>query len=147
MIRFLSTALTVSLVLASSLRADLKRTLAEPNLEKRSGLAMSNAKFACQNARAAYERGDDEQVAAAVSEIQESVNLAYTSLKGTGKDPRRSSKWFKKAEIEMRSLLRKLESVQEMMSIDDRAILDKVKAQVELVHDELLLGLMQGEKK
>jgi hypothetical protein len=33
------------------------------------------------------------------------------------------------------------------MSYTDRALLDKVKARVQQVHDELLLGLMEGKKK
>ena len=55
-----------------------------------------------KRARAAYEKGENDEVAAALAEIQESVDLAYTSLTKTGKDPRRSPKWFKKAEIETR---------------------------------------------
>ena len=42
-------ALVVSLFAVESLRADLKRALAEPNLEKRSGLALQNAVAAYQS--------------------------------------------------------------------------------------------------
>ena len=91
------------------LRADLKPALAEPNLEKRSKLALDNAAAVYQAARSAYEKGDNDRAAAAVAEIQESVDLAYKSLTETGKNPRKSPKWFKKAEIETRDLLRKLD--------------------------------------
>jgi hypothetical protein len=75
------------------------------------------------------------------------VDLADTSLRQTGKDPRKSSKWFKKAEMETRDLVRKLESFQQMMGLDDRPMLDKVKARVQQVHDDLLLGIMEGKHK
>ena len=129
------------------LRADLKQALAEPNLEKRSKLALDNAAAVYQAARSAYQKGESESVAAAVTEIQESVDLAYRSLTQTGKNPRRSPKWFKKAEIETRDLLRKLESFEQELSFTERPMLEKVKARVQEVHDNLLLGLMEGRKK
>jgi len=136
-----------SIVLAGALRADLKRALAESNLEKRSALALENAAAAYQLARTAYERGDEPQVSAAADEIVESVKLAHTSLTATGKDPRKSPKWFKRAEIETRSLLRNLEGLQQRMSFADRSSLDNARAMVQQVHDDLLLGLMQGKKR
>ena len=47
----------------------------------------------------------------------------------------------------MRDLLRKLDGFQQQMSFSDRPLLDKVKATVQQVHDDLLQGLMQGKKK
>jgi len=140
-------ALAIGAVLAATLQADLKRARAEPNLEKRSQLALENAFTAYQSARAAYDKGDSQQVAAAVDEIQESVELAAASLKDTGKDPRRSPKYFKKAEIETRDLLRKLDGFQQEMDFSERPALDKVRAAVQQVHDDLLLGLMEGKHK
>jgi hypothetical protein len=136
-------------VLASAgwLRADLKQAMAEPNLEKRSKLALENASAAYQTARAAYDSGENEKVSAAATEITESVDLAYTSLMKTGKDPRRSPKWFKQAEIETRNLLRRIETFQQQMSFADRDLLDKTKAKVQQVHDDLLVGLMEGKHK
>jgi hypothetical protein len=65
----------------------------------------------------------------------------------TGKDPRKSPKWFKQAEIETRSLLRRIETLQQQMSFSDRELLDKTKAKVQQVHDDLLVGLMEGKHK
>ncbi len=135
------------LVIAVTAQADLKRAMAEPNLEKRSGLALDNALAAYQTARAAYDKGENDQAAAAIAELQESVDLAYNSLTQTGKDPRKSPKWFKKAEIETRDLSRKLESFEQAMSFTDRPMLEKAKARVQQVHDDLLLGLMEGKRK
>ena len=135
------------LALAGSARADLKQALAEPNLEKRSQLALNNSMAAYKTARAAYEKGENDQVAAGIAEIQESIELAYTSLTQTGKDPRRSPKWFKKAEIDTRDLLRRLDAFEHEMSFSDRDMLEKVKMKVQQVHDDLLVGLMEGKHK
>jgi hypothetical protein len=140
-------ALAAVLATAGPVRADLKQAMAEPNLERRSKLALDNAAAAYQTARAAYDAGENEKVAAAANEITESVDLAYASLMKTGKDPRKSPKWFKQAEIETRNLLRRLETFQQQMSFADRELLDKTKAKVQQVHDDLLVGLMEGKHK
>jgi len=140
-------ALSMGLLVSGVLQADLKRAQAEPNLEKRSQLAMDNALAAYQAARTAYDKGDNTQAAASIAEIVESVDLADTSLRETGKDPRKSSKWFKRAEMETRDLLRKLQSFQDTMGFEDRPMVDKVKARVQQVHDDLLLGIMEGKHK
>jgi hypothetical protein len=145
--RWLLAALAMGLMSGGPLRADLKRAQAETNLEKRSQLALDNAAAQYQLARAAYDKGENDRAAAAIAEILESVDLAYASLKQTGKDPRKSSKWFKKAEMETRDLARKLESFGQVMGFTDRPMLDKVKARVQQVHDELLLGIMEGKHK
>jgi hypothetical protein len=128
------------------LRADLKRAMAEPNLEKRSGLALDNALAALKSARAAYDMGDNDQVAKDAAEVLESVDLAATSLNQSGKNPRRSA-WFKKAEISTRDLSRRIQDFQDQMSYVDRPLLDKVKIRVQEVHEQLLMGVMEGKKK
>ena len=145
--RWPAATLAICLALAVGLRADLKKALAEPNLEKRSQLAMDNARAAYLAARAAYEKGENEKVVAGIAEMQESVELAHTSLTETRKDPRRSPKWFKKAEIETRDLLRKIEAFEQEMGFVERPMLEKAKASIQQVHDELLLGLMEGKHK
>jgi hypothetical protein len=145
-IGFPAAALALFLVPGGVLRADLKRAMAEPNLEKRSGLALDNAAAALKAAREAYDKNDSDLTAKDAAEIQESVDLAYDSLVQSGKNPRNSS-WCKKAEISTRDLSRRLESFQEQMSYSDRPMLDKVKADVQKVHDDLLMGVMEGRKK
>ena len=125
----------------------LDQVRAEPNLEKRSALALENAVNALKQAREAYDTGEIARVTAKVGEVQESVELAYSSLMATGKDPRKNAKWFKRAEIQTRDLLRSMDSLQHDMSFDDRALLDKPKERVQQVHDDLLTGLMEGKRK
>lgn len=145
--RILWTAVALGLVVAAALPAGLKEVLAEPNLDKRSKLALENAGAAYQAARSAYVSGDNKGATADLHEVQESVEVAYAALQATGKDPRKRPKWFKKAEMDTRDLLRRLESFQQSMSFYDRASVDPVKAKVQQVHDELLMGLMEGKHK
>ena len=140
-------AIALALMLTGPLSADLSRARAESNLEKRSQLAMDNAAAAYQAARAAYDKGENDRAAASLAEVEDSVELAYAALNQTGKDPRKSPKWFKKAEMETRDLLRKLDSFQQAMSFSDRNMVDKAKARIQQVHDDLLMGLMEGKRK
>ena len=131
----------------SSSSADLSQARAEPNLEKRAKLALDESAAALATARVDYEHGDTEKVAADAAGIVDSVDLAFLSLTQTGKDPRKSSRWFKYAEIQTRDLLRKLDTLQRDMNFTDRPMLDKTKVEVQQVHDKLLLGLMEGKPK
>jgi hypothetical protein len=139
-------AVMLALLSGGAVRADLKRALAEPNLERRSGLALQNALEALKSARAAYDKDDNDQAAKGIAEVLESVELAAASLTQSGKDPRRSD-WFKKAEIATRDLSRRIESFEDQMSYSDRPMIENLKTRVQQVHDELLLGVMEGKKK
>ena len=142
-------AIAIGCVLVSSALwcADLQQVRAEPNLEKRAKLALENAGVQLEAARTAYQKDDTSGVTAATTEMQESVDLAYSSLNDTHKDPRKSPKWFKYAEIQTRNLLRKLDTFQHDMSFQDRPMLDKAREDIQQVHEKLLLGLMEGRPK
>ena len=140
-------ALALTLAGGAAASTELDAVRAEANLEKRSKLALDNAASALRSAREAYQAGDTATVTSKADEIGESVDLAYNSLTETGKNPRKSPKWFKHAEMETRELTRRLEDFAQQMNYNDRAILDKIRARIEQVHDELLTGLMEGRKK
>jgi len=129
------------------LPADLKIALNERDLGKRSKLALDNAEVALKEAREAYQKGDNQALAAAAQEIEDSVSLAWDSLESTGKNPRKSPRWFKHAEIETRNLLKKLDTLQHDLAFEDRPVLDKAKARLQKVHDDLLKGVVEGQGK
>ena len=139
--------LSCLLLTAGAARADLKAALAERDLGKRSKLALDNAAANLKEARNAFHHGETAELTAAVAEMRESVDLAYDSLKSTGKDPRRSPKWFKQAEIATRDLIKKVDTLQQDLNFQDRGMLNDLKTRLQQVHDELLLGLMEGKKK
>jgi hypothetical protein len=141
-------ALGLGLISAPGLLpGDLKIALNEHDLGKRSKLALDNAGVALKEAREAYQKGDDTALAAAAAEIEDSVSLAWDSLESTGKNPRKSPRWFKQAEIETRNLLKKLDSLEHDLGFEDRPVLDKAKARLQKVHDDLLKGVMEGKGK
>ena len=142
-----SVSLGVILLAAGGLGAGFEQAKSEPNLEKRSKLALDNAEQALTDARAAYAKGEGARVQALVQEILESVELAATSLHDTGKNPRKSPRWFKHGEIVTRDLMRRLDAFQREMNVADRPRLDAVKAKVQQVHENLLLGVMGGKEK
>jgi hypothetical protein len=49
--------------------------------------------------------------------------------------------------MDTRDLGRRLDSFAQEMSYTDRPALDKVRAQVQHAHEELLTGLMEGKRK
>jgi hypothetical protein len=140
-------AASLALLFVPVSHADLKKALAEPDLEKRSKLSLDNAFAAYQAARDAYRKGDGQQAQASIDEVEQSVDLAYQSLSDTNKNPRKNPRWFKNAELATRDLSRRIASFQDEMSYTDRPMLDKLKTRVQQVHDDLLLGLMEGRKK
>jgi tetratricopeptide (TPR) repeat protein len=128
--------------------ADLAAVQAEPNLVKRARGALDNAAAAYKAAEEAYiKKGDPEQANAALDEVSQSVELAYASLRQTGKNPVKSPGQFKAAEIRTRELLRRLGDLRQAMSALDRDHIDTVRAAIQKVHDDLLAGIMGGKKK
>jgi len=140
-------ALAIALYFVMPLRADLKEIAAEANLEKRAEKALANAEVSLKTAEDSYlSKGDLKDTSAALDELADSVRLAYASLAETHKNPSKSPKYFKRAEIKTRELLRRLEDFRQQMGVDDRGVTDKARAVVQKVHEDLLAGIMSGKK-
>jgi hypothetical protein len=147
-IRFLRvTAVVLGVAAAAPARADLTAAKSEPNLERRAEKALDNAAQAFQSAQKTYlVKGDVKETDSLLEEVRISIDLAYESLRQTGKNPSRSPKHFKKAEIRTRVLLRRMRDFRDQMSALDRDELDRVRAGVQKIHDDLLSEIM-GQKK
>lgn len=135
------------LILVLALAFDLTSVTTEPNLEKRSERALDYANLALDAARDHYNAGDYDKSQIDFLEVRDSVELAYQSLSDTGKDPRKDPKFFKRAELRTRELLRRLEGIASGMSSVDRGALEKVRERISEVHDNLLNGIMSKRKK
>ena len=120
---------------------DLAAIKLEPNLERRSDLALGNASAAMDTARDAA--ADDVKLKAALTEVRESVDLAYQSLVESGKSARRNPKFFKRAELKTRELMRRLEGLAQAVDADDRVFVENVRERVSKVHDDLIQDIMQ----
>lgn len=122
--------------------ADLAAARAEPNLEKRYAKALDNAFTAVGEARKAYDESRAAEFVQALAEARESVELCDESLRKTGKNPARSPKHFKRAELRLRDLLKRLEALRQYAGVDDREPVEKVKDRIQYLHEELLLDIM-----
>jgi hypothetical protein len=134
------------LLLTLVLALDLTGIKAEPKLEKRSELALQYADSEVDAAREAYKKGDMDASKAALGEVQAGVQLSYDSLMATGKDPRRNSRPFKQAEKATRQILRRLDSLSDLMSAFDRGAVEPVQHTVSDIHDKLITGIMGKQK-
>ena len=126
--------------------ADLAVVRAEPDLEKRSEKATTAASDAFAVAKKAFRDGDKAGETAALAEIHEAVNIAMKSLEDSGKDARRSPKYFKKAEIALRKLLRNLDDLRIAKSVEERKAIEDLIPVVLEAHDKVLLGIMTKKK-
>jgi hypothetical protein len=113
----------------------------EPNLERRSERAMDNASAAMDLARETS--SDESKLKANLEELRDSVDLAYQSLLDAGKSARRNPKFFKRAELKTRELMRRLEGLALAVDPDDRPVVENVRARVSKVHDDLIQDIMQ----
>ncbi len=135
-----------SLATALPLRADLSKAKAEPNLERRARLALDNAEGQFRLASSAYKAGDWQKTVAALQEIRESVDLAYVSLRQTGKSPR-NSKHYKNLEVKTRSLLKRIEELRRSMSFEEREQLAPLAEYLQELHDVVLRSIMSPPEK
>lgn len=139
-------ALLCSFSTASLWAIDLASIQQEPNLQRRSQLAMDSANSALDAARAAYQANDLDKTRLSLDEAGEAVTLAYDSLQQTGKEARRDPKFFKRAEVATRQMLRRIEGMAEGMNFEDRPLVDKLRDRVAAIHENLLQDIM-GKKK
>lgn len=130
-------------VLILCLAFDLASIKLEQNPEKRSELALENANAVMDAARDASSASDAQKVKIALTEVADSVELAYQSLAESGKNARRSPKYFKRAELKTRELMRRLEGLAQAIDPQERPFVEGVRDRVSKVHDELLQEIMQ----
>jgi len=125
--------------------ADIGAVKSEPDLGKRSELALANADHAIDEAKEAYSSGNDKVQQAALVEVQESVEASYDALERSNKAPRRS-KYYKNAELKVRALIRRLASFREEVGFDTRQSVDAVIKKLSDVHDQLINDVMSKKK-
>ncbi|MBI3207887.1 MAG: hypothetical protein HYZ37_03180 [Candidatus Solibacter usitatus] len=125
---------------------DLASVRAEPNLEKRYWMALEFSALRVTSARKDYEEGRIKDFTSGLGLAAEAVALCDASLRSTGKNPSKSPRHFKRAELKMREILRRLRTLEDEVSIDERGIVAKIRMRIQEIHDELLLDIM-GRRK
>ena len=125
--------------------ADVAGVKAEPDPERRSEIALTSADKAIDAARQAYNGGDKDAEQAALNEVQELVNVSMESLESTHKAPR-NNKYYKRAELKVGALLRRLHSLRDETAFDGRQAVDVVMSRLSEVHDQLINAIMSKKK-
>jgi hypothetical protein len=134
---------TLTLLLLSF---DLDAVKAEPNPDRRAEIAIDNANAALDRAKSLYEKGEYKDSQTAANEVRDSIELCADALKATGKDPRKNAKQFKKIEIRIQALVRRVKSFAQSVSIEDRAAVTKVQERLEEINDEIVSGIFTRSK-
>ncbi len=124
---------------------DLAAVKAEPDLNHRSELALMNAEEKLDAARQAYDAGNEAAEAADIQEVADSVALCYDSLEQAHGAPRKS-RYYKKAELKVSALMRRLSGFRDDVSFDFRSKVDIVLKRVSDIHDSLLSDIMSKKK-
>jgi hypothetical protein len=125
--------------------ADLASVKAEPDLNRRSELALMNADEKIDAARQAYQAGNESAEDAAIQEVADSVTLCYEALEQTHGAPRKN-RYYKKAELKVSALMRRLSGFRDEVSFDFRPKVDVVLKRISDIHDELLSDIMSRRK-
>jgi hypothetical protein len=127
-------------------RADLARAKAEPNLTRRARLAMENADLQMRAALAAGKRAEWSAAEQALSEIRESVDLAYDALKQAVRNPRNSSH-YKTLEVRLRGLIKRLEEFRNTLDFEAREQLAPLVEHLRRVTTRCCQSIMAPKKK
>jgi hypothetical protein len=125
--------------------ADLESVKAEPDLNRRSELALLNADDKIDAARQAYQAGNEAAEEAAIQEVADSVAICYQALEQTHGAPRKN-RYYKKAELKVSALMRRLSGFRDEVSFDFRSQVEDALKKVSDVHDELLSDIMSRKK-
>ena len=124
---------------------DIAAVKSEPDLEKRSELALANAEGDLDAAHQAYTKGDPTAVQAALTDLTASVDLCYDSLQESRKPPRKS-KYYKRAELKLQVLVRRLKGFSEDVSFEIRPSVDAALKKVSDVEDRVIADIMSKKK-
>ena len=122
--------------------ADLAGVRNEPNLEKRSEKALENANIAVDEARKAYQSSDLAVFGLLLKEVEESAALSYQSLEDTGKAARRNPKFFKRAEMKLHALAKRLEALGSDVNFEDRVLVEATRKKLSDLEDKIVFEIM-----
>ena len=138
--------LTAGLCLAAAPPQSLEEVEREPRLEKRSALALEYARAAVGRMVKAYVAGNPDEGREILASIVQGAVMARESLEDTGKHARSKPKYFKRAEIDSRKLIRDLEAAKRDLTFEERPDLDPAIAKIEEINRQLLFDIMEKKK-
>jgi tetrahydromethanopterin S-methyltransferase subunit G len=114
--------------------------LAEKDLEKRSELAL---KAADEHITAALkDPADIKALTQYLSDVEELSRLTYSSLQDTGKRASKNPKYFKRAELKLRSMMRRLDTLEQEVAAEDRPAVARLRTTMSEIRDHILHDIM-----
>jgi hypothetical protein len=116
----------------------------ETNLEKRSDMALAVADLELDKCKVS--QPSPQELFASMTRVREAVDLSVASLRESGKNPRKNPKYFKRAEVKMRELRRKLEGIKAAADIDDRPKVATLVDHLSSIEDRLVHATTSGEQ-
>lgn len=125
---------------------DLGAVQSEPDLDKRSELALTNADHEIDEARKAYSAGDEKGAQTALEEVSRSVTVCYDALEHS-RTPPRKSKYYKRAEQRVQALIRRLSGFRDEVGFEARQSVERAINKVSDVHDQLITDIMSKKKR
>ncbi len=136
----MSIRLVLLLALVASLHAQLPvaELRAEHDPVKRSEKAIAFAEMAFDNARVFYDKGDIQKGDAQLEEMMNALNECVSSL-----DTAHKSKFYKKPEMKVAYLQRRMSGLLEDLGIQERGWAEYTQRKLDEVHDKLLGGAMR----
>ena len=126
---------------------DIESVKNEPNLERRAELALDNANQSIDRAKQFAADAQFDKLHLAVVEVQQSVELCHESLAATGKDPRKNTRQFKKVEMRIHQLTRRLRGFVGEVSIEDKPVIERAANRLDEINDEIVTGIFTKKKK
>ncbi len=136
-----------SLLLLAALTIDLDSLKSEPILEKRAQRALDLAQERLTEARKHLETGDDPAFVNALKQAAEATEYSLASLEQMGKHPSRNVRHYKPTEIRVRELLRRVTTLRNDTSIEQRPAVVQCEERVTAVHEKLLDGVMSRKPR
>ena len=124
---------------------DLGAVKSEPDLDKRSELALTNVDHEIDEARKAYNAGDQKAQDAALEEIDASVAICYDSLQHSHEAPRKS-KYYKRAEQRLQGLIRRMSAFRDDVGFESRQSVERVINKMSEIHDQLITDIMSKKR-
>ncbi len=126
--------------------ADIATVKTEPDPNRRSDLALLNADEKIDEARQAYQAGNETAEDAAIEEVADSVTLSYASLEQTHGEPRKS-RYYKHAELRVSVLMRRLSGFRDEVGFELRPHVEAVLKKLSDIHDQLISDIMSRKKQ
>ena len=126
--------------------ADLDAVKREPDLQKRSDMALDAAMESLKLARALPDEGGSiTDLEKDMDSMIEAVELSLKSLRETGRKPNRLTRYYKRGELKTREMQKHLENLIKALAFDSRPPAEKAQARLNVLHDEFLFGVMSGK--